>query len=88
MTWEVMMKKVHYELPSLLDAGRAWSSWTLAVVAATWRIVILPVSAAVCLGAWVINACVWLALAMLGLLVGGFLVCGVGYVIFYPLIVR
>jgi hypothetical protein len=82
----MMMKKVYGELPSLLGAGRAWSSWRLAVLAATWRIVILPVSAAVWLGAWVINACLRLALAMLGLLVGGFLLYGVGYAIFYPFI--
>lgn len=82
------MKKVYCELPSLLDAGRAWSSRTLAVLAAMWCIVTWPLSTAVRLGAWIVNAGVRLALAMLGLLVGGFLLSGVGYAIFYPLLVR
>jgi hypothetical protein len=82
------MKRVHGESPSPLDAGQNCSSWTLAVLAATWCIMTRPVSMASWLGARVINACVRLALAMLGLLVGGFLLYGCGYVIFYPLIVR
>lgn len=82
------MKRVPVELPSQLDEGRCWIWLPLSAVAAMWCILTWPLSAAVWLGVWIVNAFVRLALAMLGLLVGGFLLYGVGYVIFYPLIVR
>jgi hypothetical protein len=37
---------------------------------------------------WLGDECLRLALAMLGLLVGGFLLYALGYVIFYKLLVR
>ncbi|MYN29198.1 hypothetical protein [Duganella levis] len=48
------------------------------------RVLAWPFSAAARSGTWIIDACMRLALAMVGILVGGFLLFGLGYLIFYP----
>lgn len=52
----------------------------------TWllRVLVWPFSVAARFGAWSIRACTWLALMAIGLLIGGFLLFGLGYVIVYP----
>ncbi|MYN40396.1 hypothetical protein GTP55_13535 [Duganella sp. FT109W] len=70
------MKRVHSGSTNLLAEAMRWISLALTIRAAAW------------LGARIIHACLRLALAMFGLLAVSFLLYGLGYVIFYPVITR